>query len=123
MFARRDKCNSRGQGSFAVLWFCNLEGAYTEVFWARAWQLVDSSPQEKEMKTEREPAEVISCKSCLSNRQMEFLGEICLHFQGGLQGLSKPPVWVFPQVLVCVDCGSAQFAVPGAELKVMQQSL
>jgi len=75
------------------------------------------------MKTSREPAEVMSCKSCLSGRQLELLGEICLHFQGGLQALNKPPVWIFPQVLVCLDCGSAQFAVPDAELKVMQENL
>jgi len=57
------------------------------------------------------------CRSCASSRQMEFRGEICLHFPGGLESLNKPLVWVFPKVVVCLDCGAAQFTVPDAELK------
>jgi hypothetical protein len=64
------------------------------------------------------------CPSCTSSRQMEFLGEICLHFQGGLKSLDKPLIWAFPKVVVCLDCGWAQFAVPEAELKlIIQQNL
>jgi hypothetical protein len=48
-------------------------------------------------------------------------GEICLHFPG-LESLDKPLIMVFPQVSVCVDCGSAQFAVPKAELQLIKQS-
>ncbi len=54
---------------------------------------------------------------------MEFLGEICLHFQGGLESLNKPPVLVFPQVDVCLDCGSAQFTLPENELGAIQRNL
>jgi hypothetical protein len=54
---------------------------------------------------------------------MEFLGEICLHFPGGLESLNKPLIWVFPKIVVCLDCGWAQFAVPEAELKLIQQNL
>jgi hypothetical protein len=54
---------------------------------------------------------------------MEFLGEICLHFPGGLESLDKPIVWAFPKVVVCLDCGLAQFAVPEAEMKVIHQNL
>ena len=63
------------------------------------------------------------CNSCTSSRQMEFLGEICMHFQGGLESLNKPVVWAFPKVVVCLDCGSAQFAVPETELKLIQENL
>ena len=66
---------------------------------------------------------VMSCKLCMSNRQMEFLGEICLHFPGGLESLDKPLVWVFPQVAVCLDCGSTQFTVPDAELKLIRDNV
>jgi hypothetical protein len=75
------------------------------------------------MKTPREHSLVMNCKSCLSDRQLEFLGEICLHFRGGLEGLNKPVVWVFPKVAVCLDCGSAQFAVPDTELRSIQENL
>ena len=63
------------------------------------------------------------CRSCASSRQMEFLGEICLHFPGGLESLDKPLVWAYPQVVVCLDCGLAQFTVPEAELSVIQENL
>jgi hypothetical protein len=26
-------------------------------------------------------------------------------------------VWVFPEVVVCLDCGTAEFAVPEAEVR------
>jgi hypothetical protein len=37
-------------------------------------------------------------------------------------GEKKPLVWLFPQVLVCLDCGVAQCTVPEAELKLIQQN-
>ena len=58
------------------------------------------------------------CKSCGSNWQRKFTGEICIHFPG-LKNVNKPIVWVFPDVLVCLNCGSAEFAVPEAELRVL----
>ena len=65
------------------------------------------------------PDQPQSCPSCASARRMQFKGEICLHFQGGLKSLDKPLVWVFPQVSVCLDCGSAQFSVPDPELRTL----
>jgi hypothetical protein len=58
------------------------------------------------------------CKSCGSDRQKKFTGEIVIHFPG-LKNVDKPAVWVFPDVLVCLNCGSAEFAVPEAELRVL----
>ena len=52
------------------------------------------------------------------NNQREFNGEICIHFPG-LKGLNKPLVWVFPKVLVSLDCGFAGFPVPERELSVL----
>jgi len=63
------------------------------------------------------------CKSCGSSHPREFLGEICLHFPGGLDQLKKPVIWVFPPVFVCLDCRAAQFTVPETELKLIQQNL
>jgi hypothetical protein len=56
------------------------------------------------------------CKSCGSNNLGKFLGEIAIHFPG-LNNLDMPIVWVFPELVVCLDCGIAQFAVPEAELR------
>jgi hypothetical protein len=33
-----------------------------------------------------------------------------------LKNIDKPVVWVFPEVVVCLDCGTAEFAVLEPEL-------
>lgn len=37
----------------------------------------------------------------------------------GLKNIDKPPVFVFPQVLICLVCGHAEFAVPETELRLL----
>jgi len=61
------------------------------------------------------------CKSCGSVNQSKFTGEICIHFSG-LKNVDKPVVWIFPELIVCLDCGAAQFAVPEAELRELAKS-
>jgi hypothetical protein len=41
---------------------------------------------------------------------------MAIHFLG-LKNIGMPAVWVFPEVVVCLDCGTAEFAVPEAELR------
>jgi len=53
----------------------------------------------------------MSCQSCQSKHQSNFNGEIAIHFPG-LKGLDKPIVWVFPKLLVCLNCGFTEFAIP-----------
>jgi hypothetical protein len=36
-----------------------------------------------------------------------------------LENIDKPTVKVFPDLLVCLDCGSAQFTIPKTELDVL----
>jgi hypothetical protein len=38
-----------------------------------------------------------------------------IHFPG-LENIDKPVVWVFPEIVVCLDCGTAKFLVPEDEL-------
>lgn len=57
----------------------------------------------------------MSCRSCSSNRQSVFPTELNIHF-AGREGLEKPTVWVFPQLLVCLDCGFTSFVVPESQL-------
>lgn len=57
----------------------------------------------------------LSCKSCGSRNLGNFPAEIAIHFPGR-RNLSKPHVFVFPELLVCFDCGIAQLAVPEGEL-------
>jgi hypothetical protein len=60
-------------------------------------------------------SKVMACK-CGSTNQRKFAGEVCIHFPG-LKNMDIPVVWVFPELFVCLDCGTAEFAVPEAELR------
>ena len=60
------------------------------------------------------------CKSCQSENQRTLNGEIAIHFPG-LDGLTKPIVWVFPKLLVCLNCGFTEFAIPEAELRQLAE--
>jgi hypothetical protein len=60
----------------------------------------------------------MACKSCKSENQSTFNGEIAIHFPG-LKGLNMPIVWVFPKLVVCLDCGFAEFVVPKREVRVL----
>ena len=58
------------------------------------------------------------CKSCVSTNQKRFSAEMSIHVPG-LKNVDKPVVWVFPEIIVCLDCGTAEFAVPEAELRLL----
>jgi hypothetical protein len=58
-----------------------------------------------------------TCPSCGSVNQSRFSTEMAIHFPG-LKNVNKPTVWVFPEVLVCLDCGVSEFTVPETELRV-----
>jgi hypothetical protein len=60
-----------------------------------------------------------TCKQCHSERLGNFGGELAIHFTG-LAGLNKPIVWVFPKLLVCLNCGFTEFNVPERELQVLE---
>lgn len=80
-----------------------------------------TSPARKEQN--REPTlrrETMGCKRCSSERQSTFNAEMNLHFPG-YKNLEKPTVWVFPEVVVCLNCGYAEFSVPDAELRRLDE--
>jgi len=56
------------------------------------------------------------CRSCLSGNHSKFSSEICIHFPG-LEGLEKPAVFVFPKIVVCLNCGHSEFSMPETELR------
>jgi hypothetical protein len=58
------------------------------------------------------------CKSCRSEKLGKFVGEIAIHFTG-LNNIDKPAVWVFPNVVVCLDCGISEFDMPEDELRLL----
>jgi len=58
------------------------------------------------------------CKACGSLNQSKFTAEVAIHF-AELKNIDKPVVWVFPDVVACLNCGTAEFAVPEAELRLL----
>jgi hypothetical protein len=64
----------------------------------------------------------MSCLLCGSGNQAELTAEMLIHFSG-LKNLDKPGVWVFPKLLVCLDCGCSHFTVPEKELASISHTL
>jgi len=58
----------------------------------------------------------LKCKSCGCVNQRKFRGEMGIR-SPGLKGIDKPTVWVFPELIMCLDCGKAEFVVPEVELR------
>jgi hypothetical protein len=57
----------------------------------------------------------MSCMVCGSDHLVKFTAEMNIHLTG-LTNLNRPSVWVFPELLVCLNCGFSPFMVPAAEL-------
>ena len=55
----------------------------------------------------------MSCRRCTSANLSRFPTEIAVH----LPGLSTPHVFLFPNVVVCMDCGFTEFSIPETELQ------
>jgi hypothetical protein len=62
----------------------------------------------------------VACRSCASDNQTEFGAEIAIHFPGR-KGLDKPDVLVFPKLVVCLDCGLAEFTLPETEFRLLRE--
>jgi len=60
------------------------------------------------------------CKSCGSESLQKFGGEIAIHFSGR-ENLDKPHVYVSSEIVVCLNCGVAQFAIQEAELRLLKE--
>ena len=58
----------------------------------------------------------MDCKSCGSKNLKKFLGEIAVHFPG-LKNMDEANVCVFPELVICLECGIALFVVPEPELR------
>jgi hypothetical protein len=57
----------------------------------------------------------MSCMVCGSDKLTKYTAEMNIHLTG-LANLNRPSVWVFPELLVCLNCGFSPFMVPTAEL-------
>ncbi len=64
--------------------------------------------------------EYMSCKSCGSINLDKFNAETGIR-RLGLKNIDKPAVFLFSELIVCLDCGRAEFVVPKAELRQLPQ--
>lgn len=65
----------------------------------------------------------MTCVSCGSQSIDKFLTEIAIHVHSDDRRV--PLVFVFPRILVCMDCGKLEiadeFAIPGDELRKLSR--
>jgi hypothetical protein len=63
----------------------------------------------------------MACKSCGSVNQGEFSSEVDIHFSE-LRNVKKSPLLVYPELLLCLDCGNAEFMVPKDQLALLSKT-
>lgn len=128
----------RKYGEVSVTSLCNASGAATHLI-----GIVHDITERKRMEEERaegdrrtdgfltslshelkNPLAAVSsfadryCSSCGSAKLSKLSGEIALHFRG-VQNIDKPAVFVFPEVVVCLDCGASNFLIPQQRLRTL----
>jgi hypothetical protein len=69
----------------------------------------------------RKQVGAMTCNSCGSVNQGEFSSEVDIHFPG-LRNVKKSPVLVYPELLLCLDCGKAEFTVPKDQLALLAKT-
>jgi hypothetical protein len=62
------------------------------------------------------------CKACGSPDQGGYPSEINIHPPTrGLKNMDKPTVWASPTILVCSNCGFAEFVLQDDERKSLEE--
>jgi len=64
----------------------------------------------------------MACKSCASEKQQGFSGEMSVAFQP-IKKLKQAPVYFIQKILVCLDCGCVDLTVPSAELEQLREGV
>jgi hypothetical protein len=62
------------------------------------------------------------CKRCHSSNQNAYPSEINIHPPQGLKNLDKATVWAFPLLMICTECGFAEFGLSEEELHQLQRN-
>ena len=61
------------------------------------------------------------CARCGANNQAEFDCEVAIHVRETITSRHSP-ICIFPKVLVCKNCGLAEFTVPAEDLTQLSGS-
>jgi DNA-directed RNA polymerase subunit RPC12/RpoP len=62
----------------------------------------------------------LQCSSCGSKNLKKFESELAIHFPG-LKNIDKRHVWVFPVLVVCLDCRLVHFTMSESELRQLAE--
>jgi len=49
------------------------------------------------------------------------MGEIGIHVPALENNIGRPALWVFPEIVICLNCGNAEFVVPEPELRMLTE--
>ena len=60
----------------------------------------------------------MACRLCQSEDQGTFSSEVWIQ-RAGRNDLTKPAVWVFPELVVCLDCGFTEFQIDETSLTLL----
>lgn len=63
---------------------------------------------------------IMSCRSCGSEKQRNFVAEMMIHFSGR-RNLDRPGVLTFPKLAVCLGCGFCEFSLEESALPVLEE--
>jgi hypothetical protein len=66
-------------------------------------------------------ASVAVCSSCGSANLSKYDAEIAVHLPY-LENSARPHIFLFPKLLICLNCGFTGFAVAETELRALAQS-
>ena len=64
----------------------------------------------------------LQCRSCGSANQQKFIAEVGIR-SPGMKNVDKPSLFVFPELMVCLDCGLAGFVLPEEDLHVLAKGI
>jgi len=64
----------------------------------------------------------MACARCNSCNQVEFPSEIAIHFSGR-EDLDRQHVFVFPKILVCLDCGFSGIVIAENDLRLLREGI
>ena len=62
------------------------------------------------------------CQKCGSEQQSKFGAEINVHFPGH-EGQDKASTLIFPELLVCLECGFTELTISKRELPSLARSV
>ena len=62
---------------------------------------------------------LVVCKSCGATNQNSLSAEMAIHVPG-IENLDRPTLWVFPRIVVCMNCGFSEFFISKDKLQSVE---